>query len=105
MGIASWWCACGCGYFESSSYGGMVVSRRMIALDTNLLVYAHRAGTAEHVAAKDVILQVARNPAGWGTSVSCIAEFWAVVTHLWTNDKHFVALPGLSVITPLLGHP
>ena len=53
----------------------------MIALDTNLLVYAHRAGTAEHAAAKAAILQAVQHRAGWGISVVCQAEFWAVVTH------------------------
>jgi len=53
----------------------------MIALDTNLLVYAHRAGSPMHEEAKDAILQAIRHKAGWGIATSCLAEFWAVVTH------------------------
>ncbi len=53
----------------------------MIALDTNLLVYAHRAGAPEHDAAKEVIIRAARHGAGWGIASACLAEFWAVVTH------------------------
>ncbi|RME21972.1 MAG: PIN domain-containing protein [Deltaproteobacteria bacterium] len=53
----------------------------MIAVDTNLLVYAHRAQTAEHTAAKRAIELAAGNPGGWGIPLQCISEFWAVVTH------------------------
>ena len=53
----------------------------MIALDTNLLVYAHRSGAAEHAAAKEIILQAVRHPARWGVAAASVAEFWAVVTH------------------------
>ncbi len=53
----------------------------MIALDTNLLVYAHRAGTPEHAAAQAAILRAVKHPAGWGIALPCLAEFWAVVTH------------------------
>ena len=53
----------------------------MIALDTNILVYAHRAGVPEHGAAKRSIEDVARRPGGWCIPFPCIGEFWAVVTH------------------------
>lgn len=52
----------------------------MIALDTNLLVYAHRSRTAQHRAARRAIEQAAA--AGrWGFAAASLAEFWAVVTH------------------------
>jgi hypothetical protein len=53
----------------------------MIAVDTNLLVYAHRAGTPEHRAAKKAIQGAARSFRGWGIASPCLAEFWSVVTH------------------------
>ena len=53
----------------------------MIALDTNILIYAHRAGVAEHRAAMRAVEQLAGNPGGWGIPFPCVAEFWAVVTH------------------------
>lgn len=53
----------------------------MIAIDTNLLVYAHRRGTAEHEAAKKAIESASSHPRGWGIAFSCIAEFWSIVTH------------------------
>ncbi len=53
----------------------------MIALDTNLLVYAHRSGYAEHRAARQAVERAARDPRGWGIPLPCISEFWNVATH------------------------
>ncbi len=53
----------------------------MIAVDTNLLVYAHRAGVREHRAAQAALERASRDRRGWGTAVACVAEFWSVVTH------------------------
>ena len=53
----------------------------MIAVDTNLLVYAHRAGCPEHEAARRAIEDAANNLNGWGIPSPCLFEFWSVVTH------------------------
>lgn len=53
----------------------------MIALDTNLLVYAHRAGCAEHVDAQRAIERAAAESDGWCIPLPCLFEFWSVVTH------------------------
>jgi hypothetical protein len=53
----------------------------MIAIDTNLLVYAHRRGTPEHKAAIKSLETAFSDPGGWGIAFPCIAEFWCVVTH------------------------
>jgi predicted nucleic acid-binding protein len=53
----------------------------VIAIDTNLLVYAHRSGLAEHRAAKRAIQKASEDARGWGIPFPCIAEFWSVVTH------------------------
>jgi uncharacterized protein len=53
----------------------------MIALDTNLLVYAHRAGVPEHRRAQRAIERASRDAEGWGFSLPVVAEFWSVVTH------------------------
>lgn len=53
----------------------------MIALDTNLLVYAHRAGVPEHRAARRAIETAAADPRGWGIPQPVVAEFWSIVTH------------------------
>ena len=52
----------------------------MIALDTNLLVYAHREGSAEHGKAKSAILEALNDREGWGVCLPSVAEFWRIVT-------------------------
>jgi predicted nucleic acid-binding protein len=54
---------------------------KMIAIDTNLLVYAHRSGTTEHKKSQKALERAVINPMGWGIPLPCIAEFWMVVTH------------------------
>lgn len=53
----------------------------MIAIDTNLLVYAHRAVTPEHVPAQRALEGAAASATGWGFAVGNLLEFWSVVTH------------------------
>ena len=53
----------------------------MIAVDTNLLIYAFRRGTAEHRAARRALERAMSSSEGWGFSFPCLAEFWSVVTH------------------------
>ena len=53
----------------------------MIAVDTNLLVYAHRSGLPEHRQAQRAIEKACGNPKGWAIPAFCAAEFWAVATH------------------------
>ncbi|HMD97685.1 MAG TPA: TA system VapC family ribonuclease toxin [Terriglobia bacterium] len=53
----------------------------MIAIDTNLLVHAQRRHTPEHRAARRAIERASADRRGWGIPLSCIAEFWCVVTH------------------------
>jgi toxin-antitoxin system PIN domain toxin len=53
----------------------------MIAIDTNLLVYAHRAQTPEHGRARAALEQASQQPDGWGFAGASVLEFWAVVTH------------------------
>lgn len=53
----------------------------MIALDTNLLIYAHRRATPEHRAAQRALERAAASETGWGFAVPTLAEFWSIVTH------------------------
>ena len=53
----------------------------MIAIDTNLLVYAQRRHTPEHQDARRAIERASTDSRGWGIPLPCIAEFWCVVTH------------------------
>ena len=53
----------------------------MIALDTNILVYAHRAGSPKHEKAKAAVLETVEHSRGWGINLPTIPEFWSIVTH------------------------
>ena len=53
----------------------------MIAVDTNLLVYAHREDSPFHAAAFDRIANLAAGPAAWAILWPCLHEFLAIVTH------------------------
>jgi len=53
----------------------------MIAVDTNLLIYAHREAVPQHDAARGAIEHAAATGRGWGIALASVAEFWSVVTH------------------------
>lgn len=53
----------------------------MIAVDTNVLIHAHRSESAWHMAARARLVSLAEGPARWGLPVFCVAEFMRVVTH------------------------
>ncbi len=59
----------------------MVPAAEVIALDTNLLVYAFLPDVREHANAKGAIQNASDDPRGWGVALSSIAEFWMAVTH------------------------
>lgn len=53
----------------------------MIAIDTNVLVYAHRADSAWHDAAAIAVRRLAEGTAPWAIPWPCVHEFLAIVTH------------------------
>lgn len=53
----------------------------MIAVDTNVLVYAHRAETELHAVAARELIALAEGVAHWGLPIFCAVEFLRVVTH------------------------
>lgn len=53
----------------------------MIAVDTNILVYAHREDSPWHESAYDLIVDLAEGRAQWAIPWPCIHEFLAIVTH------------------------
>ena len=53
----------------------------MIAVDSNVLVYAHREDSPWHDAAYDRIAHLAEGQAQWAIPWPCIHEFLAIVTH------------------------
>lgn len=52
----------------------------MIALDTNILIHAHRADASLHGNARDVIKRLAESAVPWGVCFHSLIEFYAVVT-------------------------
>jgi hypothetical protein len=53
----------------------------MIAVDTNVLVAAHRRDAAGHEAAASRMRELAEGLAAWAILAPCLHEFLAVVTH------------------------
>ena len=53
----------------------------MIAIDTNILVYAHREESPFHQRAVQRLTALAEGPAGWCIPWPCLHEFLAIVTH------------------------
>ena len=53
----------------------------MIAIDSNLLIYAHPAAVPEHRRARRAIEKACGDPRGWGISLPSVSEFWSIVTH------------------------
>jgi len=53
----------------------------LIAVDTNILVYAHREDSPFHDAAFERIAELAEGPATWSIPWPCVHEFLAIVTH------------------------
>jgi uncharacterized protein len=53
----------------------------VIAVDTNLLVYAHREDSDFHQAAKGSVESLRHQPAPWAIPWPCIHEFIGIATH------------------------
>lgn len=53
----------------------------LIAIDTNILVYAHRLDSPWNEAAVACLRAAAEGPAPWAIPWPCIHEFLAIVTH------------------------
>lgn len=53
----------------------------MIAVDTNLLVYAHREDSSWHDAASARLRELSEGRSPWAIPWPCVHEFLAIVTH------------------------
>ncbi len=53
----------------------------MIAVDTNILIFAHREEFPQHADAVGRLTELAEGAAPWGVPVFCLGEFMRVVTH------------------------
>jgi uncharacterized protein len=53
----------------------------VIAVDTNVLVYAHRQDSPFHEQAATAVRGLAESPAQWALPWPCLHEFYSIVTH------------------------
>lgn len=88
----------------------------MIAVDTNVLVYAHRADSPFHEAARASLARLAEDGRAWAVPWPCVHEFLAVVTHprVYVPPTEpdvaaraiddLMALPGLMMLGETVDH-
>ena len=87
----------------------------MIAVDTNLLVYAHRVDMPQHVDAAAAVRGLAEGGQPWAIAWPSIHEFFAVVTHTRFRPpspprlalqaiRSFLASPSLRLIGEGVDH-
>lgn len=77
----------------------------MIALDTNLLVYAHREDAAHHERALGAVRRAASGRGGCAIPWPCVHEFLAVTTHPRIYRPPTPPDDALRAITALTNHP
>lgn len=77
----------------------------MIAVDTNVLIYAHRRETGQHESALNRLKALSEGDRPWGLPVFCIAEFVRVVTHLRVFSPPSDLQVALAFIDRLLESP
>jgi len=77
----------------------------VIAVDTNLLVYAHRKDSEFHRPALDALFGLARQVEPWGLPWPCVHEFVAIVTHPRIYDPPSGLAVALKAIEVWLGTP
>ena len=53
----------------------------MLAVDTNVLVYAHRQDSPFHQAASEQLRELAEGASTWAIAWPCVHEFFAIATH------------------------
>ena len=77
----------------------------MIAVDTNILVYAHREEFPLHVQALARLVELAEGSEPWALPAFCIAEFLRLVTHPRLLDPPSTMQDALAAIEGLLESP
>lgn len=77
----------------------------MIAVDTNLLVYAHRRDSTWHDDAEAAIRRLAEGREPWAIPWPCVHEFLAIVTHPRIFDPPTPLTRALDQVEAWLGSP
>jgi len=89
----------------------------MLAVDTNVLVYAHRREAQEHDVAKSVLAELARGTDPWAIPWPCVYEFFSVVTNeriwkgaastssqAWLQLNAWMQAPAVHLLSETDGH-
>jgi len=78
----------------------------LIAVDTNVLVYAHRREPREHEKASRILTELAGGSTPWAIPWPCICEFFSVVTNtrIW-KDSVSTAPEAWKQVEAWLGSP
>lgn len=77
----------------------------MIALDTNVLVYARREESKHHARARSLLTRLAEGDEPWGLPWPCVYEFLRVVTHRRVFDPPTDLEVALEDLASLFGSP
>ncbi len=77
----------------------------MIALDTNILIYADREDSALHAAALRAVRLLAEGDEAWAIPVFCIGEFLRVVSHDRLFDPPTPVVDAIDSVDSLLASP
>jgi toxin-antitoxin system PIN domain toxin len=77
----------------------------LIALDTNVLVYARRRESAHHAAAKKLLTGLAEGDEPWALPWPCVYEFLRVITHPRVFDPPTRLDAALDGVKSLLASP
>jgi toxin-antitoxin system PIN domain toxin len=76
----------------------------VIAVDSNILVYAHRRDSEWHVAARDAVRTLAEG-AAWAIPWPCVHEFFGVVTHPRVFRRPSTAVEALAQVEAWMESP
>lgn len=77
----------------------------MIAVDTNVLIYANREESRQHASALRILRRLAEGHEAWALPVFCVGEFLRVVTHERVFDPPTPLPDALEAIESLLASP
>ncbi len=77
----------------------------MIAVDTNVLVHAHRKDAPRHAEACAWLRSLAEGAVPWGLPVFCLGEFVRVVTHRRVFDPPSTLVQAVGALEALFESP
>ena len=77
----------------------------MIAVDSNLLIYAHKEGSPVHTAAAELVESLRHQRAAWAIPWPCIHEFIGIVTHPGIYKPASTLTEALGFVDSLLASP